>query len=448
MSQRTSTRGSAITAAAVSAGILSILAAGFLTYITNEGRLTGRSHAWSQALHFAEAAAELGTAEFLYQYTQGGSGFTSGRGWTSLGGGSYTKTVSNFTSTAGTTIGHLTINATGIGTGSPQMTGIGTATSSIGGLDVSRAVRVGFATSSLFPMGIISKNNLTLNGNASIDSYDSADPTKSTGGLYDASKKQANGNVGTVSGAAGAISMNGNTDIYGAAATGAGGTASMTGNAQIGQTFVNGDRADTPAEAQTAGWLTDNFSNSPGDVSLPSGLGSAPSLGTINSTQTINGGDWQASQISLSGNRTVTINGTVRLYVTGSTSISGNARILINAGGSLEVYVAGSVSVAGNGVNNSATTPDKNMWYGLPSCTSWSMSGNADWTGTVYAPQAAVTCNGNGNASGAFVGDTITINGNGSYHFDEALSTFTGGSAGYSVASWQELRSSGGSWVP
>ncbi len=440
-------QGSAITAAAVSAAILTILAAGLLSYMATEGRLTSRSHAWKHALHLAEAAAEIGVAEFTYQYTQGGSGFTTGRSWTDQGGGSYTKTVSNFTSNAGATIGHLTINATGIGTSTPQITGIGTATASVGTQNVSRAVRIGFAANSLFPMGIISKNTITMSGNASVDSYDSSDSTKSTSGLYDSSKKQANGNIGTTSTSANSITLSGNADVYGTASTGTGGTMSMSGNAQVGPTFVGGDRADTSTEAETSGWLTDSGPTAPPDVSLPSGLSSASSLGNINDDVTISGGDWQASQINLSGNDTITISGTVRIYVTGSSSISGNAEIQINAGGSLEVYAAGSVSIAGNGVNNDATTPDKNMWYGLSSCTSWSMSGNADWVGTVYAPQATLTCSGNGDASGAFVASTITISGNGEYHYDEALQDFTGSSS-YSVASWQELRYSGGTWVP
>jgi hypothetical protein len=224
---RTNERASAIVAATVTAAILSILAAGLLTYMTNEGRLTSRSQAWKQAFHLAEAAAELGIAEYNYQYTQGGSGFTSGRGWSSLGGGSYTKSVSNFTSDAGTVLGDLSINVDGVGSSNPLITGIGTATSSVGNLSVSRAVRVGFASSSMFPMGMISKNNISLNGNAEIDSYDSSDPAKSNSGLYSSSKKQANGNIATISTSGGSISMNGNTEVYGVAATGSGGTASL-----------------------------------------------------------------------------------------------------------------------------------------------------------------------------------------------------------------------------
>ena len=116
-------QGSILVSAAVAAAILSILVAGLLKYFTNEYFLNFRSHAWTQAMHLAEAGVEVGFAELRYQYYQGGSGFTTGRGWTDLGGGSYSNRVSNFQDTAGNTIGYLDVIVSGVGTSSPQIQG-------------------------------------------------------------------------------------------------------------------------------------------------------------------------------------------------------------------------------------------------------------------------------------------------------------------------------------
>jgi len=136
--------------------------------------------------------------------------------------------------------------------------------------------------------------------------------------------------------------------------------------------------------------------------------------------------------------------------VTGNTSISGNGSIVIATGASLQIYVAGSVSLAGNGVVNNTGYTTSLQLYGLPTSTSWSVSGNGQWNGTLYAPEAALSINGGGSSgdvSGALVAKSITLSGNAKFHYDESLKK-TGPIAGYLVASWQELRYVGGSWVP
>jgi type II secretory pathway component PulK len=79
------TGGSALISAAVAAGVLTILVAGYVSYMANEYLLNFHSHAWTQALHLSEAAIETAFAEFNYQYFQGGSGFQSSRGWSGSG---------------------------------------------------------------------------------------------------------------------------------------------------------------------------------------------------------------------------------------------------------------------------------------------------------------------------------------------------------------------------
>jgi hypothetical protein len=52
----------------------------------------------------------------------------------------------------------------------------------------------------------------------------------------------------------------------------------------------------------------------------------------------------------------------------------------------------------------------------------------------INAPQAAVSLSGNGAAFGSIIGNSITLNGNGGFHYDTSL----GASPGFAVASWNE----------
>jgi len=455
-SARATTCGSVLLSAAVGAAILSILIAGVLSYLTNEYDLNYRSHRWNQAFHLAESAVEVGIAEYNYQYSLGGSGVGfQANGW-SGSGGTYSKTVSNLLDTSGKVVGTIQVTASGIGASNPTFTGVGTVTSgNYGGPSLCRAVRVTLAgTGSLFPMAIVSKSAIPLSGNNYIDSYDSSDPTKSNNGLYIASKKQANGNIATVSTANNAVSMSGNADVNGTIATAPGGTVTMSANAQMGPTFSS--PATSVAQGTANGWITHAFQTSIPDATVPATLSSASSVpgGQINfsanNTGTLSSGDWKATSLSLSGNSVYTISGTVRIYVTGNVSISGNAQMIITPGSSLTVYVGGaSVSVSGNGVANNAVKPANNQWYGLPTSTSWTLSGNGSWVGTVYAPEAAFSNSGNGDMSGSVIASSVTMSGNGQFHYDESLKNSSGGAAtSYNVASWQELRYVSGSWVP
>ena len=106
------------------------------------------------------------------------------------------------------------------------------------------------------------------------------------------------------------------------------------------------------------------------------------------------------------------------------------------------MYVAGaSTSLGGQGVINGGAKASSFGYWGLPSNTSISMHGNAAFTGTIYAPQAALTLGGGGNSDYDFVGATITssvkMNGHFKFHYDEALKAF-GPRRGYAVASWEE----------
>jgi hypothetical protein len=289
-----------------------------------------------------------------------------------------------------------------------------------------------------------------MNGNrVYTDSFDSTDSTKSSSGLYSFAKRQPNGDIASNDTIINSVNV-GNADIYGQVMTGPGGTVYMANNGSVGPTFVEANRATTVQQGIDNGWIRNDFAVDIPNVSLPAGATAWSSVGNINNNHTLSGGDYLASSVSLSGNNKLIItNGTVRLYVTGNASVSGNGQIAVAGNAKLEVYVAGSVSIAGNGVVNGSGLAANNQWYGLPTSTSWSVNGNGFWIGTMYAPNASFALNGggaNGDMSGAVVADRITLNGTVQFHYDEALRSGQF-SLGYLVASWQAYHWNGSTWV-
>jgi len=145
---------------------------------------------------------------------------------------------------------------------------------------------------------------------------------------------------------------------------------------------------------------------------------------------------------NLSGKITVT--GDVVVYVPagGTVSFTGQGGITLAAGATLKLYVgAASASISGKGVINPGSALNF-QYYGLPSNTSLSISGNGGFNGSVYAPSAALTLGGGGSDILDFVGScitkTVTLNGHFKFHYDEALAK-VGPMRDYVVASWTEV---------
>jgi choice-of-anchor A domain-containing protein len=102
------------------------------------------------------------------------------------------------------------------------------------------------------------------------------------------------------------------------------------------------------------------------------------------------------------------------------------------------MYVGGTCSIGGGGVMNTPGFAKNFSLYGLPSCTQLSYNGNAQFIGTIYAPQAAVSLGGTTDAMGAFVVNSMALNGSLGIHYDEALRG-NPKEGRYLVASWQEI---------
>lgn len=144
---------------------------------------------------------------------------------------------------------------------------------------------------------------------------------------------------------------------------------------------------------------------------------------------------------NLSGS--VYVRGKARLLVKNSIQFTGQGGIVIGPNGSLKLYMAGNeAKIAGNGVVNRNGNALNFMYFGLDSNTSIDISGNGQFTGALYAPNASVFLRGGGNNAEDFIGsivcNNITLNGHFNFHYDENLGRM-GPKSRYMLNNWNEI---------
>jgi len=150
--------------------------------------------------------------------------------------------------------------------------------------------------------------------------------------------------------------------------------------------------------------------------------------------------------INLAGQKIVTLVGPINLYLTGGTaiSVSGQAEIYIDpaSAGPVNIYFDGDVSLTGQGITNATSVPSNLIMYGTGTTQDIKLAGEGDFYGGIYAPDSDLKLTGQGSLFGSFVGNAVTISGQGGIHYDAQL-----GSAGaaavntYLITSWSDTRS-------
>src|SRR4030095_14185296 len=126
------------------------------------------------------------------------------------------------------------------------------------------------------------------------------------------------------------------------------------------------------------------------DMIVPFNSGFTPSSGTVGGTAytyLFGAGNYVIGTLNMQANDEMYVNGHANLYVTAGIQISGNAKITIATNASLKIYMGGaSASIGGNGLANLTGNAANFAYFGLPTHTSLSFSGNGGFTGVVYAP--------------------------------------------------------------
>ncbi len=428
LAARHAARGSALIVTLFITAALLIGIASYLLLVRVQYTSVVRSQAWNLSM----AIAESGVEEALAQLNPGALENTimvdrTANGWGSASGGFYgpvSRTVTNNGS-------YSVVFSDG---NWPTVYSTGYVTIPDLSVRLTRTISVATTNVPLFNVSLAARTNINMNGNGlSADSFDSSSTNFSNNGLYTSSKATTNGDVAVLYGTLDLGNHSVAGDVY------LGPTASLSGGANqvSGQVYTdyNYDFPDVAAP-NTSGWLTPGS----GVVGLLGGLLAALDGNSYNYVFNTSG-DYIVS--SLSGSIYVATNAHVRLLVQGGSIdkvvIAGSG----NNAGKLTMYVsASSFSITGAGSINSPGRAANFAYYGLPGNTGVTLNGNASFTGTFYAPDAALTLNGGGSNNYDFVGScvakSVTFNGHFMFHYDQDLLN-SGASRGYFAVHWSEI---------
>jgi hypothetical protein len=262
-----------------------------------------------------------------------------------------------------------------------------------------------------FDYAAFGKNSVVWGGGATSDSYTSA------GGAdqYDSTHQNADGNIGTNGDQCDVINFNGTSGgVNGNVEYGTSGTScSVDGGNYTGSAYPQGTEPAFPSVVIP---------------STPSCAGAAnissPADGTVLPANTCYGDVSSKNTLVLqTGTYIMKTFSTTAGGVLSVPSTAGNITIYISCSGSSTV----GIDMKGNAVSNPSLISTKVIFMVAPTCTSISITGGADASYAVYAPDTDVKITGNSDLYGAIVGKSIDATGGAKIHYDKALKTAPGG---------------------
>jgi hypothetical protein len=430
--QRRQTEGSALMISIVITGIIGVSLVGYLDLVGHQQKMLTRAQYWNFALPAAEAGIEDALTH-LHYYARGSN--VVGNGWEAKSdSGTYGKSNA-------LTGSRYSVTLTASGNMRPvRIVSEGFIRLPPANNEIKRTIEVLASRFSLFPKGMVAKGQIDMSGNnVRTDSFDSENPFYSTGGQYDVNKAKDSGDVATNSGLINSVNV-GNADIYGHVATGPGGSVAVGPNGAVGNfewhRFHDGIQP---------GWATDDMNVSFPDIDPPYSSGTAPSgdrIDGVNYAYVLGRDNYYLNELSIAGQQVILVTNNAVLFVNGTLSMEGQSQIVIAPNASLKLYVNGPADIGGNGILNQNSYATNFFYYGCTNNTSLKLSGNAEFTGVIYAPQADFDLGGGGNNSydfvGASVSKTVKMNGHYNFHYDEALGRY-GATSEYLITSWREL---------
>ena len=255
-----------------------------------------------------------------------------------------------------------------------------------------------------------------------------------TGGLYDPNKRKDNARIVAEQGITNELSF-GNGDLWGTAATAPGGSMTIGPNGSLGNAawHASGTNGIQP------GAFTMDASLSFAPVPTPPGGAMPPAVVTIGgkSAWVLASGVYQVSKL----NQTTVVNGNATLLVSDEVKLSDTTPLIVSPGASITVYCSQAVKISATGLQNQTGLAANALFYGMNTCNTVDFNGGVKFIGQIYAPNADMTGGGGGgtpfNFSGSVSAKSLTLSGQITFHYDEALSGSV--SQRYYVSSWNEL---------
>jgi hypothetical protein len=305
----------------------------------------------------------------------------------------------------------------------------------------SRVLRVTTTNISLFSAGVAVKSNVIVRGASQhgifADSFDSADPFHSSNGSYPfglPNKTKSNGDVASLLG-----------------------NVSIGANQILGKLFLGPSAAGSPNASEIAHNLNTDFPDVtvPCPNWLPAQTANLNVDGVIYTYAFPNSGDYSLN--SSSGGIYVGPGADVRLKISSDFNAAAIRIGGTNRSGNLKLYMLGtSFTLSGDATIDNGNPANFN-YFGSLANTTITFSTNSLFDGTIYAPEADVTINTGYvppvnthhqhtpgyflslDFIGSCIANSLTLNGAGSFHFDENLARNSDFSRGFVVTSWKEL---------
>lgn len=200
------------------------------------------------------------------------------------------------------------------------------------------------------------------------------------------------------------------------------------GAASIPEGYVLGPSAPVTLEL----WQMSN--DPPGDTESAGKLTKTKSLDP-NSTHVYKG-------ISLGNNDKLTIAGPgVKIKVgSGGVNLEPGSTLTIDDGASVVFYMDGDfIAKKGSYIYNYGVPADLKI-FGAEGCKEVIIHNDGDFSGVVYAANAALDIKNSGDVFGSFSGDSAVIRNSGGFHYDESLKSGNPGDLGtrFTVVRWRE----------
>lgn len=437
--------GSVLVATLLTSMIVGIGVASFMMLVSNQNYSTMRSLAWNTANPLAEAGIEealthlnddsgLTDNNWSSQLVNGQTVYQKRRDFVA-DGSYYLVTISN--------------------ANSPVIFSEASARAPLGRGKVTRSVRVTTIPNGLYRPAILVKQGISLGNDTQLDSFDSTNPENSTNGQYDPAKVKANGNLASISTAAGAINVQ-DSKIFGHMYTTPTSGYSLGKNGMVGDQMFQSDTAN--AGKVQLGYYSGDLNTFIPDALPPAGSQSFPYPpgGVINGVTyrfILASGTYQLPPgTTLSGD--VLVVGDATLYVPqdGRIQFAGGDTITISSslGATLKLYNASGTDAVFSTISNDSGMAAQFTYYGLPTTAgtkaTFVTGGATAFAGTIYAPNQNIVVNGPGGGNHDFIGaitaNSVTMSGHNYIHFDEALAK-SGGSPRLVIDSYAEVASSG-----
>lgn len=454
-----SQRGSLLIVAMLLAAIVGVALTSYLRLSRTSLEVAGRSFLHNAAVNLAETGLEY-ALHSLNQHQSGGVPLaTAWSGWSTdntahtavrlFPATGYYEPVPNARGTVRVFVSNYDVVA-----GAPVLIAKATITPGNSSQAVVKYLQVTLSRRSLWGFGLVGKTWVHLNSNARVDSWISdPDANPATAALaYVAGLRRDNGSVGTVSPTNGALALDSNAEVFGTANTG-GGTVATNSNVRIfGATSPGSPKVD-PSRVHTDFKFTFPPIAVPNPATINlltssiSGNTTLPAATHLKNTADnkyyyrFGGG----TNINMDSNKTLTITDSVVLLFESHAGVptihtSSNANFNVTAGKTVEIYTNGNIALDSNN-NLNIGNEAKNLRIFGTSTTSQSfvLSSNVNIYGCIYAPFAAFAIDSNCKLQGSVIANTIQMDSNAVFHYDESLGNL-GGSGGFRVSRWRELR--------